>query len=73
MAPTTPSVDNGFRTTLDLFETGVDLMRQNLRRSHPEAGEEEIERLLQEWLRDRPGAESGDCPGRAVDLKTRLA
>jgi len=32
MAQTTPSVGNAFRTTLDLFETGLGLMRQNLRR-----------------------------------------
>jgi hypothetical protein len=45
---------------LDLFETGVALVRQNLRRRHPEAGTEDIERLLGEWLQQRPGAESGD-------------
>ena len=73
MASTAPSPGNAFRTTLELFENGLDLMRQNLRRNHPEAGDEEIERLLHEWLVNRPGAESGDCPGRAVDLKTRLA
>jgi hypothetical protein len=73
MSFTPPSVADAFRTTLDLFETGLDLMRQNLRRSHPEAGDEEIERLLQQWLLDRPGAESGDCPGRSVDVNTRLA
>jgi len=72
--PFTPSsVVDAFRTTLDLFETGLELMRQNLRRRHPEAGDEEIERLLHEWLLDRPGAESGDCPGRPVDVNTRLA
>jgi hypothetical protein len=67
------SVAGAFRATLDLFETGLDLMRQNLRRSHPGAADEEIERLLHEWLLDRPGAESGDCPGRCVDVNTRLA
>jgi hypothetical protein len=61
------SVADAFRTTLDLFETGLDLKRQNLRRSHPEASDEEIERLLRDWLLDRPGAESGDGPGRPVD------
>lgn len=72
--PSTPSsVADAFRTTLDLFETGLDLMRQNLRRSHPDAHDEEIERLLHAWLLDRPGAESGDCPGRLVDVNTRLA
>jgi hypothetical protein len=64
---------DAFRTTLDLFDTGLDLMRQNLRRSHPEARVEEIERLLRDWLRDRPGAEAGDCPGRPVDVGARLA
>jgi hypothetical protein len=55
---------DAFRATLDLFQTGIDLMRQNLRRRHPEAGKEDIE---------RPGAESGDCLGRPVDVNTRLA
>jgi hypothetical protein len=67
------SVVEAFRTTLDLFQTGFDLMRQNLRRRHPEAAEADIERLLHEWLLERPGAELGDCPGRPVDLNTRVA
>jgi hypothetical protein len=58
---------------LDLFQAGVDVMRQNLRRRHPEAQDEEIERLLGDWLQERPGAESGDCPGRPVDVNARLA
>ena len=67
MASTTSSIAAAFRTTLDLFDTGLDLMRQNLRRSHPEAGDDEIERLLRQWLLDRPGAKYGDCLGRPVD------
>jgi hypothetical protein len=61
------SVADAFRATLDLFDTGIDLMRQNLRRRHPHASDEEIWRRLREWLRDRPGAEWGDCAGRIVD------
>ena len=57
------------RTSVD---DGVALMRQNLRRRHPGATEEEIERQLLQWLRDRPGAESGDCPGRALDVSARF-
>ena len=60
------------RATLDLFQAGVDLMRQNLRRRHPGADDERIEGLLAEWLRERPGAEAGDCPGRPVDVTARL-
>lgn len=70
---TASSLADAFRMTLGLFETGVDLMRQNLRRTHPGSGEEEIERLLNDWLLHRPGAEAGDCPGRPVDVNTRLA
>jgi Rv0078B-related antitoxin len=63
--PTTPSLDNAFRTTLDLFETGLGLVRQNLRRDHPDATDQEIERQLHQWLQEPPGAEFGDCP---IDL-----
>ena len=66
-----PSACEAFRVTLDLFETGVNLMRQNLRRAHPQAAEEEIDRLLREWLVQRPGATYGDSIGRVVDLVTR--
>jgi hypothetical protein len=51
------------RVALDLFESGVDLMRQNLRRRHPDAGDAEIEAKLDEWLSERPGAECGDAEG----------
>ena len=52
------------RTVFDLFDAGVDLMRQNIRRSFPGASPEEVDRRLQEWLFTRPGAEHGDCEGR---------
>jgi hypothetical protein len=61
-----------FRLTLDLFDTGLQLMRQNLRRIDPHAGQEEIDRRLRAWIRERPGAEYGDCPGRPVDVDTRI-
>jgi hypothetical protein len=71
MASSTSQSAAAFRTTLDLFETGLLLMRQNLRRDHPEATEQEIDRQLREWLHRRPGAESGDCSGRLVDVNGR--
>ncbi|HEV8581748.1 MAG TPA: hypothetical protein VGX68_21990 [Thermoanaerobaculia bacterium] len=55
-----------FRTALDLFEAGVEMMRQNLRRRYPDASEQEIKERLGQWLRERPGAEYGDCEGRPV-------
>jgi hypothetical protein len=69
MVTTTTAIASGaLRTTLDLFETGLELMRQNLRRRHPNATPDEIDRLLDNWLRDRPGAEFGDCTGRPCDV-----
>lgn len=53
--------------TLDLFEAGVDLKRQSLRREHPDETPEQIEARVGAWLLERPGAEHGDGPpGRLV-------
>jgi len=54
------------RLALDLFTAGEELMRQRVRREHPELREAEIEARLVLWLRDRPGAEFGDSPGKPV-------
>jgi hypothetical protein len=56
------------RTTLGLHDAGVALMRQNLRRAHPDADERELDRLLQAWVTTRPGARDGDGDGHPVDL-----
>lgn len=56
-----------------MFETGLGLMRQNLRRAHPQATDDEVDRRLRQWLRERPGARWGDSRGRAVDVRRRLA
>lgn len=52
------------RQTLELADAGIDMMRLNLRREHPEASQETLDGLLREWLRRRPGAEHGDSWGR---------
>ncbi|MGH9200832.1 MAG: hypothetical protein ACRD2A_06315 [Vicinamibacterales bacterium] len=59
------------RTTVDLFDTGLELIRQNPRREHPLATTTEVEARLHQWLHHRPGAEHGDCPGRPIDLDSR--
>ena len=52
---------------LELADTGVDLMRQNLRRRHPGASADEIERLVLDWIDCR----KGDCPGPRRALQIR--
>ena len=59
------------RTTFDLFEAGEALMRQKLRRQHPEATDHELEVELVTWFSSRPiqtgvhlrfrGVDLGDC------------
>ena len=55
-----------FRTALELFEAGIALMRQNLRRRHPHERAEQIEARLTAWVQAPPGAEHGDAEGRPV-------
>lgn len=52
------------RFALEMVETGVELMRCNLRREHPEAGEERIQELLNEWLLWRRPDEFSEGPLR---------
>jgi hypothetical protein len=59
------------RVALDLYEAGEQLMRQNLRRRHPDASEAEIAERLAAWLRERPGAEHGDAAGRPAPDRFR--
>lgn len=49
-----PEVLARMQQAMDLFEAGVEIMRQNLRRWHPEASAAEIEARLTAWLQKRP-------------------
>ena len=49
------------KASLDLFEFGEAMMRQNLRRSFPLASIEEIEGKLTEWLQNGPLLWSGQA------------
>lgn len=56
------------RLACELFEAGRDMMRQKLRREHPDLDDAAIERKLAEWVSTRPGAEHGDSVGRPRKL-----
>jgi hypothetical protein len=55
------------RLALDLFDSGVALMRETLRRRWPDASDPTVEAAIAAWLRQRPGAEHGDTAGRLRD------
>ena len=50
-------------TTFELFESGLRMKEQTLRRQFPQASDEEIQAQLNAWLEERPGAEFGDAEG----------
>jgi len=51
------------RMAFELYDFGVAVMRQNIKRAFPTAADSEINRRLLEWLEHRPGAELGDGEG----------
>jgi hypothetical protein len=72
MSDASVTASSKLRAAFDLFEAGVEIMRQNLRRAYPNADDQEIDARLREWLHHRPGAEFGDCPGRPLDPRDRF-
>ena len=54
---------------LEMFDLGVAILEQNLRRRWPRKSPRQIQRMLGRWLQTRPGAELGDGPGRPRKLK----
>lgn len=49
-----------FRTTLDLHEAGVQMMRLKLRREHPDETDAEIQARVVAWLTHREDEEIPD-------------
>lgn len=56
------------RLTLELCDFGVEMKAAQLRRAHPDASPATIDRMVADWLGERPGAELGDGPGVPVPL-----
>ncbi|MCG3194985.1 MAG: hypothetical protein DIJKHBIC_04253 [Thermoanaerobaculia bacterium] len=54
------------RIAFELFELAEAMVRQNWRRKHPGASEEELDAAVADWLSRRPGAEHGDAEGRPM-------
>jgi hypothetical protein len=52
-----PQVMARMQATLELHQFARDVMRQNLRRRHPEENDEQIEGRLRDWLRKKPSTD----------------
>jgi hypothetical protein len=50
-------------TTATLMDAGIALMRQNIRRRHPDEGEVQIDARLGAWLRRADDPVPGDTSG----------
>lgn len=47
-------------TVDEMYLEGLEMKRAQIRRDHPEIGDESVEKLLRHWITDRPM----DAPGR---------
>src|SRR5258708_33181877 len=61
------SVGARLRLAMAMHSEGMALMRENLRRAHPDATERELDELLERWASSRPA----DAPGRATPWPRR--
>jgi len=62
-----PAAASGFAQAIVMADTGIRLMRQNLRRQDCAATDDEIDARLARWLRDRPM----DAPGQVRSFPSR--
>lgn len=58
--------------TFELLELGREMMRNTLRRRHPEADEEEIDGLFREWMASSPHPSEGTLNIRRVSPEKRF-
>jgi hypothetical protein len=54
---------SGIAEAIELTEAAVELLRQRLMRTYPNESPEQIEKRIDAWCRERPGAEFGDAEG----------
>lgn len=62
----TTVVQERFETAMDLVDLAEGMLREKLRRTHPDLSEAEVEARIDRWFMQRPGAENGDGEGNAV-------
>lgn len=67
-----PEVMARAQTTLDLCDAADQIMRQNIRRRHPELEESEVEERLAQWYLSRPKGHSYGRPSKRWAKKLGL-
>jgi hypothetical protein len=60
------------QVAFDLAEFASQMKRQQFRRKNPAATEAELDALMTQWYRHRPGAEDGDASGPGFRVSHRL-
>lgn len=55
---------------MELLDLAIEMRAQQHRRLHPEGSEADVDKFVQDWLLERPGAPHGDAVGRPVSLRT---
>ncbi len=65
-SPADADVAARLRAAFELYDAGLAMMRQNLRRQFPTESEAEIARRLLDWRMRRADAPDGDSAGRIV-------
>lgn len=60
-----------FELAFELFEDGVAITRERLRREHPTESKRQLDERIGAWLHDRPSAPNGDAEGRPIRLTAR--
>lgn len=63
---------NNAATTAELVEAGIELMRQNIRRRHPDLDKSQIDARLSAWLNRADDPIPGDTAG-PVRVRERIA
>lgn len=69
MSALSDTAQERFTVALELAELAEQMLRSRVRRKHPEYGDADIERIVDAWYAERPGAEHGDAMGRPIDLE----
>ena len=60
-----------FETALELAELAEEMVECRVRREHPDATDEDVERALRAWYATRPGAVYGDSEGHPIPWPRR--